>query len=239
MSEDRDQVAERLVHEHLPLARSLAARYRDRGEAHEDLTQVAFLGLVMAAQRYQEGRGPSFAAYAVPTITGELRRHFRDRGWGVRPPRRLQEIQARVRAAEEALTQRLSRAPTPSEVGEYLGVPTSELREARVAAGGYTTRSLDAPMSTDKPTGWADNLAAEPSSEDSLDQLVDSLSVRPLLGQLTPREQLIIALRYYQGCSQQQIADQIGVTQMQVSRLLAQSLRRLRSAVNGAEPVGA
>jgi RNA polymerase sigma-B factor len=230
---------EHLVQQHLPLARALAARYRNRGEAQEDLTQVAYLGLVMAAHRYREGQGPSFEAYAVPTITGELRRHFRDKGWGVRPPRRLQEIQASVRAAEETLAQRLARQPTSQEVGEYLGMGAADLMEARVAAGSYTARSLDAPMTPDGAKDWADNVAVELAGEESLDQLVDSLSVQPLLRALSPREQLIIALRYYRGCTQQQIADHIGVTQMQVSRLLAQALRRLRSALDTTDQIGA
>jgi RNA polymerase sigma-B factor len=220
-----------LVHEHLSLARSLAWRYRNRGETQDDLTQVAYLGLVMAAQRYREGDGPGFAAYAVPTITGELRRHFRDKGWEVRPPRRLQEIQSGVREAEETLRQRLSREPTSAEVGEYLGVAPRELMEARSAAGGYTACSLDAPTDSNGGSDWVDHVPADSAAEESLDQLVDSLSVQPLLDELSQREQLIIALRYYQGCTQQQIADQIGVTQMQVSRLLAQSLARLRAGL--------
>ena len=237
--EEQARTIEQMVQDHLPLARSLASRYRNRGEAQEDLTQVAYLGLVMAARRYRDDQGPSFAAYDVPTITGELRRHFRDKGWGVRPPRRLQEIQAGVREAEETLLQTLSREPTSVEVCEYLGVEQNELLEARVAAGGYTASSLDAPIGADGAGEWADHIAADCSGEESLDQLVDSLSLQPLLRELSPREQLIIALRYYRGCTQQQIADQIGVTQMQVSRLLAQSLRRLRSAILATDQIGA
>jgi RNA polymerase sigma-B factor len=229
---------DQLIQDHLPLARALAARYRNRGESQEDLVQVAYLGLVMAARRYHEGAGGGFAAYAIPTITGELRRHFRDKGWAVRPPRRLQDIQASVRAAGEALTQQLSREPTPTEVGEYLGVETAELMQARVAAGGYTTRSLDVPIGSEAGQ-WAEQMPAQPPAEESLDHLVDAISLESLLRELPAREQRIIAMRYYGGWTQQQIADQIGVTQMQVSRLLAQSLNRLRSAIDAPDQIGA
>jgi RNA polymerase sigma-B factor len=238
MTQDQSRTVDDLVQAHLPLARALAARYRNRGEAQEDLVQVAYLGLVVAARRYREGTGAGFAAYAIPTITGELRRHFRDKGWAVRPPRRLQDIQASVRAAEEALAQQLAREPTAAEIGDYLGVETTELIEARVAAASYTTRSLDVPVGSDAGH-WADEVAAEPSAEESLDHLVDAVSVESLLRDLPAREQRIIALRYYGGCTQQQIADQIGVTQMQVSRLLARSLHRLRSAIDEPDQIGA
>ena len=231
---ERDAVITDVVREHMPLARSLAGRYRDRGESLEDLTQVAYLGLVTAARQFRAGEGESFTAYAVPTIRGELRRYFRDKGWYVRPPRRLQETRSAVHQAEETLLHRYGRQPSDAEIGSYIGVEVSEVRESRVAAAGYSAVSLDAPApsSGDSPggNGWTDVMPAELSGEDSLDVLVDTVSVQPLLRQLAPREQRILALRFYRGCTQQQIADQVGVTQMQVSRLLSQSLGRLRSA---------
>jgi RNA polymerase sigma-B factor len=230
---ERDAVISEVVREHMPLARSLAGRYRDRGESLEDLTQVAYLGLITAARQFRAGEGESFAAYAVPTIRGELRRYFRDKGWYVRPPRRLQETRSAVHQAEETLVHRLGRQPSDAEIGSYIGVDVTEVQESRVAAAGYSAVSLDAPAPGAGDSvggGWTDVVPAELSGEDSLDVLVDTVSVQPLLRQLAPREQRILALRFYRGCTQQQIAEQVGVTQMQVSRLLSQSLGRLRSA---------
>jgi RNA polymerase sigma-B factor len=229
---------ERLVREHMPLARGIAGRYRDRGESLDDLVQVAYLGLVKAARNYRPGDGFSFKAYAVPTMTGELRRHFRDRGWDVRPPRRLQELRARLREAEETLSQQLARKPTSQELADHLGVDLHELDQARLASEGYNALSLDAPPPGVDSADWAGadsaadvHLAQEDDGDDVLDGLVDEAAVRPLIARLDDREQLILALRFYGGYTQQQIADRIGVTQMQVSRLLSQLLLRLRTAV--------
>ena len=230
----RDAVISQVVREHMPLARSLAGRYRDRGESLEDLTQVAYLGLVTAARPVRAGAGERVAAYAGPPLRGELRRYFRDKGGYVRPPRRLQETRAAVHQAEETLVHQLGRQPSDAEIGSHLGVDVTEVLESRVAAQGYSAVSLDAPApgvgDSASGGGWTDVVPAELSGEDSLDVLVDTVSVQPLLRQLAPREQRILALRFYRGCTQQQIADQVGVTQMQVSRLLSQSLGRLRSA---------
>jgi RNA polymerase sigma-B factor len=226
---------EHLVREHMPLARSLALRYRDRGESVEDLVQVAYLGLVKAAGSYQAGRGPNFEAYAVPTVTGELRRHFRDHGWDVRPPRRLQELRSRLGPAEEDLRQELGREPTVTELAGHLEVSPADVREVRSASDNYHALSLDAPPPGEDADGWTGSVAdlhgRDPSDDDVLDGVVDASAVAPLLAGLEPRDQLIIALRYYRGCTQQQIAERIGVTQMQVSRLLSQVLERLRAQV--------
>ena len=233
---------ERLVTEHLSLARALAHRYRDRGEPMDDLVQVACLGLVKAANQYVPGQGPGFTAYAVPTITGELRRHFRDHGWDVRPPRRLQELRARARAADHELLQSLGRTPTREELATHLGVAPTELDELRVASEGYDAMSLDAPPPGAAPGEWAgaDSVADLHPAEDvdgvPVGDLLDAESVRPLLEQLTEREMLILALRYHGGWTQQQIAERIGVTQMQVSRLISQLLGRLRDQVSAQEP---
>ncbi len=235
---------ERLVREHMPLARSIASRYRERGESHDDLVQVAYLGLVKAARNYRPGEGFNFAAYAVPTMTGELRRHFRDRGWDVRPPRRLQELRGRLREAEDALSQQLARRPTTAELAESLGVDPHEVDEARMASEGYNAISLDAPPRGTDPSDWAAadsaadvHLAHAQGEDDELDGLLDAAAVRPLINQLSEREQLILALRFYGGATQQQIADRIGVTQMQVSRLLSQVLQRLRTSALSEQPV--
>jgi RNA polymerase sigma-B factor len=236
---------EHLITEHLSLARALAHRYRDRGESMDDLLQVAYLGLVKAANNYVAGQGPGFTAYAVPTITGELRRHFRDHGWDVRPPRRLQELRSRARAAETVLLQELGRAPSRAELAERLDVPASELDELRVASEGYDALSLDAPPPGADASDWsgADSVAdlhpAEQVDGVPVSDLLDAEAVRPLLERLSEREMLILALRYYGGYTQQQIAERIGVTQMQVSRLISQLLTRLRAeasaAVDGTE----
>ena len=238
-SPDHSPVPERLVTEHLSLARALAHRYRDRGESMDDLLQVAYLGLVKAANGYVEGQGPGFTAYAVPTITGELRRHFRDHGWDVRPPRRLQELRSRARAAEHDLLQPLGRSPSRDELAEHLGVDAAELDELRVASEGYDALSLDAPPPGSEPGEWggADSVAdlhpAEQVDGVPVAELLDAEAVRPLLERLSDREMLILALRFHGGYTQQQIAERIGVTQMQVSRLISQLLARLRDELAG------
>ena len=242
---------DRLVREHMPLARGIAGRYRERGESHDDLVQVAYLGLVKAAQNYRPGAGFNFAAYAVPTMTGELRRHFRDRGWDVRPPRRLQELRGRLRDAEDELSQELGRRPKSAELAERLEVDEHEIGEARMASEGYNAISLDAPPPGTDASDWAGadsaadvHLAHAAGEATEIDDLLDATAVRPLINQLSEREQLILALRFYGGATQQQIADRIGVTQMQVSRLLTQVLHRLRTAAldeaaTAQQPVGA
>ncbi|MGN6613354.1 MAG: SigB/SigF/SigG family RNA polymerase sigma factor [Angustibacter sp.] len=235
---------DRLVRENLKLARGVAARYRERGEQYDDLVQVACLGLVKAAQKYRPEAGFNFAAYAVPTMTGELRRHFRDRGWDVRPPRRLQELRGRLRDAEDVLSQQLGRRPNTAELAEHLGVDSDEVDEARMASEGYNAISLDAPPPGTEASDWAGadsaadvHLAHAEGEASEIDDLLDATAVRPLINQLTEREQLILALRFYGGATQQQIADRIGVTQMQVSRLLSQLLQRLRLAALGDQPL--
>ncbi len=224
---EREQILSDVVLDQMPLARSTALRYRDRGEPVDDLIQVASMGLVLAVQRYRPGHGVSFAAYAVPTMTGELRRYFRDHGWGVRPPRRVQELRPRVVGATEELTHELGRVPTVPEIAERLEVGDADVLETQHATGSYTHTSLDAPVRAD---GSAAPLAETLGSPDErIETVVDRVSVRPLLTSLSSRDQRILFLRYFDGCTQQQIADRIGVTQMQVSRLLSQSMRQLRS----------
>lgn len=234
--DERPQVRrcpEELVRQHMPLARSLALRYRDRGEPIDDLVQVAYLGLVKAAGSYRSDRGANFEAYAVPTVTGELRRHFRDHGWDVRPPRRLQELRSRIGPAEEDLRQELSREPMAAELAERLDVPLADIHEVRRASDNYHALSLDAPPPGEDGDNWTRSVADlhghAAADVDTMDAVLDITAVGPLLAELDARDQLIIAMRYYSGCTQQQIAERIGVTQMQVSRLLAQVLERLRA----------
>lgn len=222
---ERRRLLDEVVLLNMPLARSLAARYRDRGEPLDDLVQVACLALVKAAHGYCPGRGRGFVAYAVPTITGELRRHFRDRGWQVRPPRRLQELRLALEVAAHDLSQDLGRAPTVVELAAQLDVPQEDVVETLAAAQGYSATSLDAPADGPDGTPLGETLGAEDAE---LDRVLDTLVVTPMLAGLPPRDRRILALRFFRGWTQSQIAEDIGVTQMQVSRLLAKALRRLR-----------
>ena len=230
---ERSRLLDEVVVLNLPVAKALAARFRDRGEQLDDLVQVASLALVKAAQGYQPGKGRGFLPYAVPTITGELRRHFRDRQWGVRPPRRLQELRLSLGAAAAELTQRIGRSPTVAQLAEHLRVEQEEVIEALAAAQDYHLASLDAPMD-----GEADGtpLSATLGGDDgAIDRLVDHVSVAPLLASLPERDRRILSLRFFGGWTQSQIAADIGVTQMQVSRLLSRTLERLRVQLEDAE----
>jgi RNA polymerase sigma-B factor len=212
----------------LPVATSVALRYRNRGEALDDLIQVAHLGLIKAADGFDPHRGPDFLAYAVPTIRGEVRRHFRDRAWDIRPPRRIQELRVRVDAAAEELAQSLRRSPRPSEIADRLHVDVEDVAECLASAECYNVHSLDAPG--DDTIGNGDSALAGTlgDTDPDLEAVDDVLSLRPLVARLPPRDRHIIGLRFWHGWTQAQIAEDIGVTQMQVSRLLAQALRRLR-----------
>ncbi|HYY12130.1 MAG TPA: sigma-70 family RNA polymerase sigma factor, partial [Kineosporiaceae bacterium] len=169
--------------------------------------------------------------YAVPTISGEVKRHFRDQGWDIRPPRRIQELRAEVERASADLTQTLGRAPRLSEIAAHLGAPEDDVVECVASADLYHVHSLDAPV------GGAEDLAVGDTLGDldpMLGQIDDVLSVRPLLERLSPRDRRILALRFFSGWTQQQIADDVGVTQMQVSRLISKALRRLREGLQAA-----
>jgi RNA polymerase sigma-B factor len=214
--------SDRLIVDYLPLARALALRYRDRGEPVEDLVQVAYLALVKASRRYCPERGQSFAAYAAPTITGELRRHFRDHGWDIRPPRRLQELQTRLRSTENDLAQTLGRPPTSAELAQEMDVPEEEVQAALTASRGYTAASLEVLES--------EASEALGNAENGYEEVMSTMTLRPLLAGLAPRDRRIIALRYFHDATQAEIGREIGVTQMQVSRLLRQAVSRLRAA---------
>jgi RNA polymerase sigma-B factor len=225
---ERIRLRERLVVVNVPVATSIALRYRSRGEAVEDLVQAAHL---KAVNGFDPERGRDFLAYAVPTISGEVKRHFRDQGWDIRPPRRIQEMRAEVERASADLTQNLGRAPRLSEIATHLGASEDDVVECVASADLYHVHSLDAPV------GGAEDLAVGDTLGDldpMLGQIEDVLSVRPLLERLSPRDRRILALRFFQGWTQQQIADDVGVTQMQVSRLISKALRRLREGLQAA-----
>lgn len=207
----------------VPLADSIARRYSGRGIEADDLVQVARLAAVKAVRRYRPGAGPGFTAFAVPTIYGEIKRHFRDNGWAVRPPRRLQELRVRIQCEEELLRHDLLREPTDSDVAQSLGCEVAEVQEARACSAGYRAISLDVPTGTGKPL--SDQLlgAGCPSLDigirDALDRSIDALD---------ERERLVIRLRFSDELTQSQIAERIGVSQMQVSRILSRILDTLR-----------
>jgi RNA polymerase sigma-B factor len=227
---DREDLIQRIVEVNMPSASMLARHYAGRGIAIDDLEQVAYLGLVKAVRGYDTERGSDFLAYAMPTIKGGLRKYFRDAGWMVRPPRRLQELQARLWAAETELTQTLQRSPTPTQVAAYLDVDVEEVIEALAVDGCFAPKSLDVPLGEGDSATFADRQGDEDPSFHSCEARV---MLAPMVGRLAERDQLILELRFFRGWSQQQIGEEIGVTQMQVSRLLTRILSDLRAALVG------
>ena len=213
----------------LALADMVAHRYSGRGIEDDDLVQVARMALVKAVQGYRPGRGHSFAAYAVPTISGELKRYFRDKGWAVRPPRRLQERRVQLIAAEEMLRHELGREPSRAELAERLGLEPAELGETQACFTAYQTQSLDAV--TDGGRGATD---VGVNGEDAVERIALSDALGCAMRQLTERERTIVRLRFIEELTQSEIGTALGVSQMQVSRLLASILRRLRCSMEPA-----
>jgi RNA polymerase sigma-B factor len=213
------------------LAVTLANGYRGRGEPVDDLVQVATVGLLKAVDGYDAERGPGFTAYAVPTITGEIKRHFRDRGWTIRVPRRMQEIGMGLSGARESLFQQLGRSPTVAELAQHLGVTAEEVLHAMEAAQVYRPESLSAPLGLDDGPDAAALVDLLGAPDAGFDLVENRESLRGLVNRLPPRQQRILALRFYGNLTQSQIAEKIGVSQMHVSRLLADALRQLRSSL--------
>jgi RNA polymerase sigma-B factor len=226
--QERRKLLERVIELHLDLAHGLAARYRARGVPLEDLRQVAAMALTKATQGYEVSSGHEFLSYAVPTIRGELRKYFRDHGWMVRPPRRIQELQAEINLAETELTHQLRRSPRPAEVAEHLDEPVDAVIEALASDGCFSPVSLDHPLSTEDDATLGDAL---PEEDHDWDAAEARTIVHPLLRQLPDRDRQILSMRFFQGLTQREIADHLGVTQMQVSRLLTRILAQLRSTV--------
>lgn len=216
-----------LVEQHVSLARRIATRYVGRGEPLEDLVQVAMLGLVKAAHRFDPDRGTDFPRYAVPTILGELRRHFRDSCWAVHVPRDLQELTLRVHAVADQLSHEVGRSPTVVEVADALDLSEDEVLEALAASSAYSTTSLDAPALRTDPLGptVGDRLTSE---ESSLDNVEAREAVRKVLARLPARERRLLTLRFYGERTQREIAEELQLSQMHVSRLLARTITRLR-----------
>lgn len=218
---------DQVVRLNLGLADGIANRYCGRGVERDDLVQVARLGLVKAVHRFHSDRGVAFPAFATPTITGEVKRHFRDHGWAVRPPRRLQELHARVGPTSRDLEQRLHRPPTAPELATELGVAASELDLAQEAATAFTTLSFDYRPSDDSPS----LSQVLPAEGDDLDLVEDRVALSAAIGLLNQREQVVVAMRFGQDLTQAEIAHHLGVSQMQVSRILTRLLAQLRDVL--------
>ena len=230
--EQRRRARDELIERQRPFAEVLARRFRNRGEPLDDLYQVAALGLIKAVDGFDLERGSSFASYAVPTILGELRRHFRDKGWNVRVPRRLQELRTQIAAVTEPLTHQLGRPPSTADLAETLGLPEDEIREGIAAAQAYSATSLQAPLNRD---GDGPTLADLVRHEDDGYEAVEAReSLRPLLAGLPERERRILGLRFYSQLTQSEIAAELGISQMHVSRLLSRSLGVMRDRLQPA-----
>jgi RNA polymerase sigma-B factor len=225
--EERERIQDTLVRRYSGLVRWLAGRYTNPAVDGEELVQVGFVGLVLAIKRFDPERGTDFAAFAKPTVQGEIRRYFRDKRRWIRLPRRLQETKAVLRDATEKLTHELGRNPTIAELATELAVDEELVLEAMTADDAYTPRSLDAPVGADDSDSWT--LAETIGGPDErLELLVDCTVLRPLLEELPVREQQIIQLRFFGGLTQAEIGAQMGISQMHVSRILSRTLAGLR-----------
>jgi RNA polymerase sigma-B factor len=226
---ERADVRDQLVRLHLPLVEHFARRFLNRGEPFDDLLQVGTIGLIKAIDRFDLGRGVEFSTYATPTIVGEIKRHFRDRGWAIRVPRRLQELRITIAAATAELTQDLGRSPTVNELAVKVGVSQEEIIEGLESANAYSTLSLDAPdASEDSALSMIDVIGED---DEALQHVENRETIKPLLEALDPREKHILTLRFFRGMTQSQIAAEIGISQMHVSRLLARTLAQLRESL--------
>jgi RNA polymerase sigma-B factor len=212
------------------LAEHIARRFNNRGMEVDDLVQVARLGLVAAVDRFDVENGAHFASFAIPTITGELRRHFRDRGWAVRVPRRLKDMNVAMSSAISTLTHQLGRAPVATELAAELGVDRDEVVQALIARDCYRPTSLDAPLTTRE--GSTETLGASlGEAEPDYELVLNREVVRALIARLDDRQRAVLRMRFFESMTQSQIAEQLGVSQMHVSRILARTLAEMRDAL--------
>jgi RNA polymerase sigma-B factor len=221
----RPALREQTINAFAPLAQHLANRYHGRGEPLDDLVQTAMIGLIKAVDRFDPERGVDFVGYAIPTIIGEIKRHFRDRTWGVRVPRRLQELRLAISEANTVLSHSLGRSPTVADVAAHLNITEEEVLEGLEGARAYNSVSLSTPMSSDSGSELGDMLG---EADPEFAQAELKVALEPALATLDPREQKIVIQRFYGNLTQSQIAEQIGVSQMHVSRLLSKALVKLR-----------
>jgi RNA polymerase sigma-B factor len=223
-----ENAREQVLVELMPLARALASRYAGRGEPLEDLVQVGSLGLMKAVDRFDVDRGVEFSSYAVPTIVGEIRRHFRDKAWAMHVPRRLKELSVRLSRVLDELTAELGRSPTVPELAEAAGVEEEDVIDALDSAQAYSTRSLHAPYDDESDDTLADRLGVE---ERGYEEIEDGSLVSAGLGTLDARERRIVELRFFEEMTQSQIAAELGISQMHVSRLLRRALGVMRGSI--------
>ncbi len=225
----RRQARDDLVHLHLPLVHHCARRFRNRGEPFDDLVQVGTIGLLKSIDRFETERGVEFSTYATPTIIGEIKRYFRDKGWAIRVPRRLQELRMQITSATAELTQSLGRSPTARELAGAIGCSVEEIVEGLESSHAYATLSLDASDDHDEGGSMLDVIGVD---DDNLEHVEIRESLKPLLEGLEPREKRILLLRFFKNMTQSQIAEEIGISQMHVSRLLTRTLAQLRSSMS-------
>ncbi|MGW7254401.1 RNA polymerase sigma factor SigF [Streptomyces sp. NPDC054834] len=227
---ERDALRDEIVEAWLPMAERIAGRFRSRGESYEDLRQVAALGLVKAVDRYDPERGNAFESYAVPTVTGEIKRHFRDHMWTLHVPRRVQDLRNRVRFAGQDLSQTIpGRRPTVAEIAKHANMSEEDVRVGLEALESFSALSLDAELpGSDDGHSLSDALGAP---DPALDTVVDREAVKPRLAALPERERTILYMRFFGDMTQSRIAEQLGISQMHVSRLISRCCDRLREQV--------
>ncbi|MEV0464604.1 SigB/SigF/SigG family RNA polymerase sigma factor [Nocardia tengchongensis] len=222
----RAALRSQLINRCIPLADHIARKFSGRGEPFDDLTQVARVGLVHAVDRFDITRGSNFLSFAVPTIMGEVRRYFRDNTWAMRVPRRVKETHLRIGSAIDALSQQLGRSPTAKEIAAALDIDADEVTQAVIAGNAYQPSSIDAvSVGRDTEASLLDTLGEEESQFDRVEEYV---AIRPLLAGLPERERRILTMRFFESMTQTQIAQQMGISQMHVSRILSKTLARLR-----------
>lgn len=222
---------EKLVMSHLNLVRFIANKFKNRGEPIDDLIQVGYLGLLKAIDRFDPSRGLEFTTFATPTIMGEIKRHFRDKGWSVRVPRRLQELSAKVNQATDTLTSQLQRSPTIAEIAAYLDATVDEVLEAMESSSAYSSVSLEAPSGADDDDtpSVIDRYATEDSDLAFTD---DRIIIEEALASFSPRERDVIEMRFLKGMTQIEIAEKLGISQVQVSRLLRRTLKKIQDKID-------
>lgn len=222
---------EKLVMSHLNLVRFIANKFKNRGEPIDDLIQVGYLGLLKAIDRFDPSRRLEFTTFATPTIMGEIKRHFRDKGWSVRVPRRLQELSAKVNQATDTLTSQLQRSPTIAEIADYLDATVDEVLEAMESSSAYSSVSLEAPSGADDDDtpSVIDRYATEDSDLAFTD---DRIIIEEALASFSPRERDVIEMRFLKGMTQIEIAEKLGISQVQVSRLLRRTLKKIQDKID-------
>ena len=231
--EGDEDARQQLIVNHLNLVRFLASKFKNRGEPLEDLVQVGTIGLIKAIDRFDPDRGLEFTTYATPTIMGEIKRHFRDKGWSVRVPRRLQELSQKVSQATEELTRELQRSPSVEEIANRIGAAVDDVREAMESSSAYSAVPLEGGGSDDEETpAVIDHYATVDQDLESTD---DRIVLESAIADFSPREQEIIRMRFLEGMTQVEIAERLGISQVQVSRLLRRTLKHIQEKIEPKE----